>query len=322
MNNYNRLEKFLHKIALSSKLIREVSFDLESNIISSKSFCENSIFISGLARSGTTILLNAIHKSNCFASLTYSDMPFVLAPNLWSKISFKKNNNQLKERAHGDGIKYSVQSPEAFEEVFWKTFDENDEDSFYNFKKYINNIIFKYKKNRYLSKNNQNIKRVELISEFFPQAKILIPFREPIQHSYSLFTQHKKFIKYAKHDRFISKYMKWIGHTEFGPNYLPINNNNLIFKNPLILNHWLEQWNKTYSNCLNKLRMKKNVHFISYERLCNSKDYWLDIQNILEIKNNYDFEFIESIKEIKAKIDHDLLNKSKLIYSDLNNQTL
>ena len=57
--------------------------------------------------------------------------------------------------------------------------------------------------------------------------------------------------------------MKWIGHTEFGPNYLPINNNNLIFKNPLILNHWLEQWNKTYSNCLNKLRMKKNVHFIS-----------------------------------------------------------
>ena len=31
MNNYNFLEKLLHKISLSSNLIREVSFDLENN---------------------------------------------------------------------------------------------------------------------------------------------------------------------------------------------------------------------------------------------------------------------------------------------------
>ena len=73
-----------------------------------------------MARSGSTILLNSIYKTDIFASLTYADMPFVLAPNLWSKISLirSKSNLILKERAHKDGIKISTSSPEAFEEVF------------------------------------------------------------------------------------------------------------------------------------------------------------------------------------------------------------
>ena len=118
MNNYSWLEQKLHKFALSSQFMREVTFDFESTNISSTSETENHIFIAGLARAGTTILLNALYKSNVFSSLSYSDMPFVLAPNLWSKISFSKGNLEFKERAHGDGIKVSAESPEAFEEVF------------------------------------------------------------------------------------------------------------------------------------------------------------------------------------------------------------
>ena len=40
----------------------------------------------------------------------------------------------------------------------------------------------------------------------------------------------KKFIKLSEQDKFVGKYMDWIGHTEFGPNYKPINNMNLVFK--------------------------------------------------------------------------------------------
>ena len=94
--------------------MREVTFDFESTNISSSSESEDHVFITGLARAGTTILLNALYKSNVFASLSYSDMPFVLAPNIWSKISFNKKDLEPKERAHGDGIKVSKQSPEAF----------------------------------------------------------------------------------------------------------------------------------------------------------------------------------------------------------------
>ncbi len=317
MNNYNFLEKFLHKISLSSKLIREVSFDIENSLVSSPDFEDNHIFICGLARSGTTILLNSLYESNIFASLTYSDMPFVLSPNLWSKIYLNSKNTDFKERVHGDGIKFSTKSPEAFEEVFWKTFDDDEYESFEKFRMYINNIIFKYKKKRYLSKNNQNIRRIEQISDFFPNSNILIPFRDPFQHSYSLLSQHKKFIDYAESDKFLTKYMKWIGHTEFGPNYIPIYKHNLIFKNDQNINHWMEQWYLTYSNCLNTLISNSNVTFICYEKLCSSKKYWLDILNMVGINNKYQFSFRESYKDPLLELDVDLNNKSLSLYKKL-----
>ena len=298
--------------------MREIIFDIESINSSATSENENHIFVTGLARSGTTILLNALYKSNVFASLTYADMPFVLAPNLWSKISFIDKDSELKERAHGDGIKVSVKSPEAFEEVFWKTFaDEEGQELEEKFRTYVRNIIYKYKKKRYLSKNNQNIRRIHLISSIFSQSKILVPFREPIQHSYSLLSQHKKFIDYSKGDKFISKYMKWIGHTEFGPNYVPIYNENINFSIDLEINHWIEQWYLTYNNAFKLLKNKQNVHFISYEKLCSTKDYWHQIQEIAKIEEHYDFEFRESKKDISCNIDPGLKQKVMSLYFDL-----
>ena len=303
--------------------MREVTFDFENTNISSSIETGHHIFITGLARSGTTILLNALYKSNIFASLSYADMPFVLAPNLWSKISFNKKNLELKERAHGDGIKVSTESPEAFEEVFWHTFAaENHDELGEKFRVYVGNILYKYKKERYLSKNNQNIKRVELINSIFINSKILIPFREPIQHAYSLLTQHKKFIEDSKNDKFISKYMKWIGHTEFGPNYIPIYNQNLNFQNDLEINHWIEQWYLTYSNAFQSLKNKNNFHFISYEKLCLKRDYWFQIQKLVNLEKPYDFEFRESKKDIPCNIDPGLKEKAMSLYFDLNHLKL
>ena len=319
MNNYSWLEQKLHQFALSSQFMREVTFDFETTNIASLSETENHIFITGLARAGTTILLNALYESNIFGSLSYADMPFILAPNLWSKVSFIKRDLHLTERAHGDGIKVSAESPEAFEEVFWKTFAEEEyvelEDKF---RVYVGNIIRKCNKERYLSKNNQNIKRIELISSIFPQSKILIPFRNPIQHSYSLLTQHKKFIEEAKNDNFISKYMKWIGHTEFGPHYIPIHNKHLENGNDLDINHWIEQWYLFYKKVFKLLINKQNVHLVSYEKLCLDKDYWLQIQKLVKIDKAYDFEFKESIKDIPEKIDTALKEKAMSLYFDLN----
>ena len=184
--------------------MREVTFDVERSSIRTNQRRDNHVFVVGLARSGTTALLNALYESTEFASLSYKDMPFVLAPNLWSKLSFNKKDTDLVERAHGDGIKVSTESPEAFEEVFWMTFDEGNKDTKEKFKNYVQLINHKYHKKRYLSKNNQNIRRVEFISKIFPHSKILIPFRNPIQHAYSLLSQHKRFIEDPKKDKFIS----------------------------------------------------------------------------------------------------------------------
>ena len=106
MNNYSFLEQLLHKIVLSSKFLKEMSCDLEKYIF--LKFCDdypdNHVFITGLARSGTTILLNSIHQTNIFGSLTYDDMPFILSPNLWSKINGNGFQKESIERTHGDGI--------------------------------------------------------------------------------------------------------------------------------------------------------------------------------------------------------------------------
>jgi hypothetical protein len=314
MNNYSWLQKKLHQLALSSQFIRETTFDVESSLFSNEQQTDNDVFVAGLARSGTTILLNALYVSSEFASLSYNDMPFVLAPNLWSKLSFNKEDAVLIERAHGDGIKVSHKSPEAFEEVFWMTFKDLEEDTIRKFKKYIQLIKHRYDKNRYLSKNNQNIRRLEIISNNFPNSKVLIPFRDPIQHANSLLSQHKKFIKDSKEDKFIANYMKLIGHTEFGPEYKPIYKRNLNFKNDLDINHWLEQWCLVYQNCFKTHQDKNNVNFICYEKLCSSKEYWFNILRMLDVKNIYDFEFKESYREISSNIDSELANKAKSLY--------
>ena len=67
----------LYHFALSSKFMREAMFDVESSTVSINAKNENHVFITGLARSGTTILLNAIYESNEFASLL-SRYAFVL----------------------------------------------------------------------------------------------------------------------------------------------------------------------------------------------------------------------------------------------------
>ena len=99
MNNYSWLQKKLHQLALSSQFIRETTFDVESSLFLNEQKIDNDVFVAGLARSGTTILLNALYESSEFASLSYKDMPFVLAPNLWSKLSNEKKNNRAYRKS-------------------------------------------------------------------------------------------------------------------------------------------------------------------------------------------------------------------------------
>ncbi|MEL0243865.1 MAG: sulfotransferase family protein, partial [Gammaproteobacteria bacterium] len=97
---------------MSSQAVRESSFDIEKTFFSDTSSYGDHVFVVGMARSGTTAILNAIHQSEEFASLSYQDMPFILAPNFWAKFSSKRDTDPM-DREHEDGIKISVKSPEA-----------------------------------------------------------------------------------------------------------------------------------------------------------------------------------------------------------------
>ena len=319
MNNYSALQRFLHRSVLSSQLMREIMFDVEKSIFLKKdvNFNDNHVFVAGLARSGTTILLNAIHQSNQFASLTYDDMPFILAPNLWGKINRKSTHGEAKERAHGDGVRVSTNSPEAFEEVFWKTFTDNliirDE----LFIKFISLILKKNNKTRYLSKNNQNIRRLDLISEIFPRSKIVIPFRDPLQQTLSLFSQHMNFGKEQNEDTFVRDYMRWIGHSEFGLDYKMIHPSNLQYPNEKEFNHWLEQWYLTYKTVFELSAEHGEFYLIGYESLCNNPNVWVNVKDLLGINQEIKFLFKESKKVIGQTFDNNLSDRCYRLYESL-----
>ena len=309
MQNYSFLQKQLHKLVLGNQFIKKSLFDIEKLLFYKKKTNirnQQHVFITGLPRSGTTILLEFLYQSKEFASLTYSDMPFVLSPNLFGKIS-KKQNIPSKERMHQDGIQFDLNSPEAFDDVLFQTF--TNEELKENLNIFVSLVLGKYAKNRYLSKNNNNYKRIELINSVFPNATIIIPYRDPLQHAYSLLKQHKHFFELQKKDKFILKYMNFLGHHEFGLNhkswYSPKK-----FEDPFSLNYWLEQWMLFYQNIITNVSTNPSVILISYDELCvNHKiiDKLTLTLNLNEYNNDNFFKL--SPKKITESCEKNLLYK-------------
>lgn len=335
-SDYTALQKLLHFLALSNASVGEALFDAEIKSCEINAGPTNNgphVFVSGLARAGTTTLMRSIHETGQFASLTYADMPFVLAPNLWSRISGKsKTSTALSERAHGDRILVNQQSPEALEEVFWQVFTKKDyvnrdglrphqvlEEVIQNYRKYVSAILRRYGKSRYLSKNNNNILRMGSIHEAFPSATILIPFRNPLDHANSLLKQHMMFQQKQRQDPFIKQYMAWLGHYEFGLTHKPFRIEGAVFKHSATdsIDYWLELWNMVYLYLFNlPLANTDTVVFISYEQLCTESDkVWDKICEILSIQCQETPAFTASTAKPPQPSDLQLLERSNEIYA-------
>ena len=313
MQNYSKIQKFLHDFVLSKKIINKSLFELEKIIYLKNEDLKNQshVFITGLPRSGTTSLLNFLFSSDEYASLTYNNMPFILSPN-FSKL-FHKKNIKKKERAHGDGITYDFNSPEALDEIF---FDNNEEFIKNELENYIQLILLNNKKSKYLSKNNLNYKRIHLIQSILPNSIFLIPIREPLQHANSLLNQHLHFSQLQKQDDFIRRYMNYLCHNEFGLDHKPWNNP-VHFSDLYNINYWLEQWYLFYEFIYKKFQSSKNCYFIIYEEL-DSPIYVEKILKKLNLKKNknIDLQFFKNSnkKKLNIKYDKNLFDKSLLLY--------
>ena len=203
-----------------------------------------------------------------------------------------------------------------FSQVFFIIFHHIDSDTFVEFTNFIHLLCIKNNKQRYLSKNNQNIKRVSYLIKNYVNSKIILPFREPLQHAFSLYSQHKKFISLQKEDDFIRTYMSWIGHSEFGLDYSPLYVNNLKYSNFNDINHWLEQWYLSY-NDLKQYRKSSNVFFICYEQLCADQSIFELLLNFINVNYKSKYDFRLSFKKIKLDYDKELYKNCLDIYEDL-----
>ena len=315
MKNYSNIQKFLHDFIHSKKIINKSLFELEKLIYLKNKDIKNQshVFITGLPRSGTTSLLNFLFSSGEYASLKYRNMPFVLSPNL-SKLFHKKNITK-KERLHGDGIDFDNNSPEAFDEIF---FDNNEEFVKNEIVNYIQLISLSNNKTKYLSKNNLNYKRVDLIQSIFPNSIFLIPIREPLQHANSLLNQHLHFSQLQKEDDFIRRYMKYLRHNEFGLDHKPWNKP-IHFNDLNNINYWLEQWNLFYDFIYKKLQSYENCYFVIYEELVNP-NYVEKILKQINLKKdkNIDLHFFRNSnkKDLNIEYDMDIFKESQLLYQN------
>lgn len=191
------------------------------------------IYVGGLARSGSTLLLELL---NCHPQTTthrYRDFPLLYTPYWWNKFidSMPQPEEEAQERAHGDRLLVTSESPEAMEEVLWMGFfsdlhdeskrnlltgeDKNEDfDKFY--RDHIRKLLAVRGGSRYLSKGNYNSTRIEYIAQAFPDALFVIPLRDPVTHIESLMRQHKKFVELHSKDRDLALHMERVGHFEFG----------------------------------------------------------------------------------------------------------
>jgi len=142
------------------------------------------------------------------------------------------------ERPHRDRIRITRESPEAFEEPLWQAFfpgthdparyhvlgPDTRNDAFEAcFASHLRKILWLRAGTRYLSKGNYNATRIGYLSRLFPDARFVVPIREPLAHVQSLVRQHRLFCDYASQDARVPAYLAAAGHYEFGPQRRPIN---------------------------------------------------------------------------------------------------
>ena len=198
------------------------------------------IYISGVARAGSTILLETLAQHPSLVSHRYRDYPPVFTPYWWNRFLERvpQRSSAPAERTHRDGIAVTPESPEAFEEVIWMAFfpDLHDParsavlssearhpefEAFY--RDHIRKLVRVRGGERYLSKDNYNISRLEYLLELFPDARFVIPVRDPVWHIASLMKQHALFCAGEERHPEALEHMQWVGHFEFGLDRRPIN---------------------------------------------------------------------------------------------------
>ena len=336
-SNYNFFEKKFQSLVLSNFFLNEILEDIENKLYLSKNEldCDNNFFISGLARSGTTYLLECLYKQEIFGSLIYRDMPMISCVNLWNSITKKfKTKTLSKMRLHGDGIKIDYDSPEALDEIKWKNILKN---SYYKknsllqheinkkdltrYKCMIKAILIKSKKKFYLKKNNNNILRLNSLLNYFPNSIFIFTIRDPSSHAISLFNMHIKFKELQKTDPFILHYMNLLGHHEFGSGHKIFdfsNSQNDIKKSEKNINYWLNIW-INYYEYLEKYLIRRNIYLLDYNKFCNDQDRYVEYFIKKKIEN-YNIKTLINrtvAKKNYGKFDDSLLNKANFLYEKL-----
>lgn len=256
------------------------------------------IFVTGLARSGSTLVLELLNASGLLASQQYRDFPPVYTPIWWNWFLDHVPRKEVEpaERSHQDGILVTPDSPEAIDEVIWMRFFPNFHDpaasshltgetsnpefeAFY--KAHVKKLLMVRRRDRYLCKGNYNVSRLTYLQKLFPDAKFILPIREPVMHIASLMKQHRLFVREESRDPRVLEHMTRIGHFEFGLNRTPINVDDGSAREVADLwdaghevRGWALYWKIIYEHIWNTIEaddsLKSSSLIVRFEDLCRN----------------------------------------------------
>ncbi len=336
VENYSEASMLLHKLILNNYNLSKFLFSFDRKFKKGEKISDNSNFliVSGLARAGTTSLTDQLFKAGQFSSLDYSNMPFLLAPNLWKKL-YNPKKAKLKERKHGDKMMFGLNTIEALEEYFFKAFlndsfigettlvkHDIDQDVYANYIKY-QSLVRTSNSHLYLSKNNNLILRYPSLRALNKDFKAIFLFRKPEEHAHSLLNQHLRFSDFQQDDddNFIETYMNWLAHHEFGGNHKVFSFEDTpkaINYNRDKLDYWLAVWLNYYKYLLTL----DDSEFI----LLEYEDYLQRPKDVLsylegEMKMNFDYSNVKPFTNKKtidtSNCDTELLKATSEVYTAL-----
>ncbi|MEO7990616.1 MAG: sulfotransferase family protein [Chryseolinea sp.] len=287
--DYSEWSILFHRIIFNNYNISKGLFGFEKSLFKSKTKELNNRFIivSGLARAGTTALTTLLHDTNQFHSLSYANMPLLLSPNFWRKFYHPKSD-ELRERSHGDRVMFGHNTVEALEEFFWTVHLKNEfvtsdtlnrhEVSKEIYQQYLiyQSLIKQSNSNEtiYLAKNNNFILRYNSLRKLNADFVIVILFRDPLEHAYSLLNQHQRYTKFQTEDAFIKEYMGWLGHYEFGLSHKHFDfstSESLKEFDEYSINYWLRIWIDYYTY-IAALPEDRNLVLVNYKDFLNSPE--------------------------------------------------
>lgn len=299
------ISKFFDKFDHFSFLLDKIETKMLFNDVD-KMRIDKPIYITGLARAGTTIVLEMLDKHPDLATHRYQHLFIPYIPNLISlMLNYPKIFTKSYKRLHQDGILITRESPEAVEEIFWQKFFANIHDEEISniingnisnprfeqfYKNHLRKLIIYQESSRYLAKNNYSVTRLEYLLNLFPSSKFLITIRDPVSHIASLIKQTKLFMELEREKPFLKKWLRIIGHYEFGHHQVCINvgNTELIHKirklwknSRTYVKGWAYYWTSIYNfiaNCLDANKtLRKATLIVKYGDLCENPAKVIDL---------------------------------------------
>ena len=269
---------------------------MEAGLIDRPPKIDRPIYVTGLARSGTTILLEILARHPEVATHRYRDFPFLFTPYLWNRWLdlVPRGPEQPSERSHGDGIAVTSESPEAFEESLWMAFfgrhsasasavldGTTGHPSFERFyRDHIRKMLAIRGGSRYVAKGNYNITRIAYLAKLFPDARFIVPVREPVWHIASLMKQHRLFLEGQQDNPKARRHLRRVGHFEFGADRQPINVGDDAATAEIValwdagqeVRGWARYWSRLHRYIAELLdhddALRSAVRVVRYEDLC------------------------------------------------------